>query len=158
MIGYSCSKVRKCWILPPQRRWDCIRKSSNTKGVNCKVCWTQWGFQTINRHVYVYVLYCAIGMVRFIFINCLIHACPNIERLITMTSCSISPWIYPTHNVRHWTIAPARWHYVPPNQTYSTSISCNLWHLLSLPVFFKPPDPGYATPISCTTVSLWRCI
>ena len=39
----------------PQRRWDCIRKSSNTRGVNCKVCWTQWGFQTINRHVYVYV-------------------------------------------------------------------------------------------------------
>ena len=38
----------------PQRRWDCIRKSSNTKGVNCKVCWTQWGFQTINRHVYVW--------------------------------------------------------------------------------------------------------
>ena len=40
----------------PQRRWDCIRKSSNTRGVNCKVCWTQWGFQTINRHVYGLVL------------------------------------------------------------------------------------------------------
>ena len=38
----------------PQRRWDCLRKSSNTRGVKCKVCRTQWGFQTINRHVYVY--------------------------------------------------------------------------------------------------------
>ena len=76
-------------------------------------------------------LYCAIVMVRFMSINCLIYACPNIEGLITMTSCSISPWIYPTHNVLHKTLTPSRWHYVPPNQTYSTSISCNLWHLLS---------------------------
>ena len=26
-------------------------------GINCKVCWIQWGFQTVNRHVYIY--YCS---------------------------------------------------------------------------------------------------
>ena len=52
MIAYNCSKVRKCWILP---RDETIRESSNTRGINCKVCWTQWGFQTINRHIYVYL-------------------------------------------------------------------------------------------------------
>ena len=26
----------------PQRRWDRTRESSNTRGVNCEVCWTRW--------------------------------------------------------------------------------------------------------------------
>ena len=26
----------------PQRRWNCTRESSNTRGVNCEVCWTRW--------------------------------------------------------------------------------------------------------------------
>ena len=29
----------------PQRRWDHVRESSNTRGVNCKVCWTHWDFR-----------------------------------------------------------------------------------------------------------------
>ena len=42
------SKIGKLWVAlaaenalnSPQRRWDCIRESSNTRGVDCKVCWT----------------------------------------------------------------------------------------------------------------------
>ena len=29
----------------PQRRWDHIRESSNTRGVNCTVCWTHGDFR-----------------------------------------------------------------------------------------------------------------
>ena len=60
----------------PQRRWDCIRKSSNTRGVNCKVCWTQWGFQTINRHVYVYVYKFMLCLLTY-YKNCPIPAKPT---------------------------------------------------------------------------------
>ena len=45
-------KIAKLWMVlvlaaenalnSPQRRWDSIRGSSNTKGVNCKVSWTHW--------------------------------------------------------------------------------------------------------------------
>ena len=46
----------------PQRSSDCIRESYNTRGVNCKVCWTHaWGFQTINLyiHIYIYPTFCS---------------------------------------------------------------------------------------------------
>ena len=46
-------KIGKLWLTlaaenalnSPQRRWDCIRESSNTRGVNCKVCWTHGGIR-----------------------------------------------------------------------------------------------------------------
>ena len=37
----------------PQRRWDCMRESSNIRGVNCEFCWTQ----VIHIQIYIYILY-----------------------------------------------------------------------------------------------------
>ena len=53
-------KLEKLWMAlaaenalnSPQRTWDRIRESSNTRGVNCKVCWTHGWFQTINLYIY----------------------------------------------------------------------------------------------------------
>ena len=38
----------------PQRRWDCIREGSNTRGVNCTLLNSR-GYQTINIYIYVYI-------------------------------------------------------------------------------------------------------
>ena len=46
----GASKNEELWMVlaaesalsSPQRRWDHIRKSSNTRGVNCKVCSSRW--------------------------------------------------------------------------------------------------------------------
>ena len=37
----------------PQRRWDCIRESLNTRGVSCKVCWT---YGDINVYISLFYL------------------------------------------------------------------------------------------------------
>ena len=37
-------------LKSPQQRWYCIRESSNTRGVNCEVCWTQ-GISDYNIHI-----------------------------------------------------------------------------------------------------------
>ena len=106
-----------------QRRWDCIRKSSNTKGVNCKVCWTQWGFQTINRHVYVYV-YCITEILhrdntdavkynlRYAYkVNCFVLPVPWVSMLCAIImiceSCyerfHVSNWLVPKTFLSLWT-------------------------------------------------------
>ena len=46
-------KLEKLWMAlaaanalnSPQRRWDHMWQSSNTRGVNCKVCWTHGDFR-----------------------------------------------------------------------------------------------------------------
>ena len=42
-------------LNPPQRRWDCKRVCSNTRGVNCTVCWSYWDIWTINMYIYIYI-------------------------------------------------------------------------------------------------------
>ena len=39
----------------PQRRWDCKRVCSNTRGVNCTVCWCYGDIWTINMYIYIYI-------------------------------------------------------------------------------------------------------
>ena len=39
----------------PQRRWDCKRVCSNTRGVNCTVCWSYGDIWTINMYIYIYL-------------------------------------------------------------------------------------------------------
>ena len=39
----------------PQRRWDCKRVCSNTRGVNCTVCWAYGDIWTINMYIYIYI-------------------------------------------------------------------------------------------------------
>ena len=38
--NWEIVKLQKNGLKSPQRRWDRIRENSNTRGVNCKVCWT----------------------------------------------------------------------------------------------------------------------
>ena len=40
----------------PQKRWDCKRVCSNTRGVNCTVCWSYGDIWTINMYIYIYIL------------------------------------------------------------------------------------------------------
>ena len=39
----------------PQRRWDSKRVCSNTRGVNCTVCWSYGDIWTINMYIYIYI-------------------------------------------------------------------------------------------------------
>ena len=39
----------------PQRRWDCKRVCSNTRGVNCAVCWSYGDIWTINMYIYIHL-------------------------------------------------------------------------------------------------------
>ena len=48
------SLASKNVLNSPQRRWDCVRESSNARGVNCEVCWTRWD-QTITIHSHLFL-------------------------------------------------------------------------------------------------------
>ena len=44
----------------PQRRWDSKRVCSNTRGVNCTVCWSYGDIWTINMYIYIYIYICSL--------------------------------------------------------------------------------------------------
>ena len=53
MIDYSCNCVQ-CWILP--RRDGTVKLVySNTRGVNCTVCWSYGDIWAINMYLYIFL-------------------------------------------------------------------------------------------------------
>ena len=56
MIGYSCSKVRKYWILP--RGDETVKECVPILGVKIVVCWSYRDTWTINMYIYIYLFIC----------------------------------------------------------------------------------------------------
>ena len=92
-----------------QRRWDCIRESSNTRGINCKVCWTHWDFR----------LWTCTFSLHFLFIFFLLFWCKHVYisnnrhriRDYGASCICIKPW----DNIQPESSTAQKSHYPPGN-------------------------------------------
>ena len=65
-VGYLVEwKLEKLWMAlaaenvlsSNQRKWDCIRENSTTRGVDCKVCWTHGisDYKPLHLHLHLHL-------------------------------------------------------------------------------------------------------
>ena len=55
-LAIAAAKCANAEFSPDKRRWDCKRVCSNTRGVNCTVCWSYGDIWTINMYIYIFFI------------------------------------------------------------------------------------------------------